>query len=91
VYNEIIYGIDGNRLLQLEAEFLVTLVGSPTPSDQEVKDFYNYIDIDTSVKSTMVEQRFLEFKIIDGYVQGKINMLQLNFSQIIGDLKQSIQ
>jgi hypothetical protein len=39
VYNEIIYGIDGNRLLQLEAEFLVTLVGSPTPSDQEVKIF----------------------------------------------------
>jgi hypothetical protein len=79
VYNEIIYGIDGNRLLQLEAEFLVTLVGSPTPSDQEVKDFYNYIDIDTSVKSTMVEQRFLEFKIIDGYVQGKINHVATQF------------
>ena len=79
VYNEIIYGIDGNRLLQLEAEFLVTLVGSPTPSDQEVKDFYNYIDIDTSVKTTMVEQRFLEFKIVDGYVQGKINHVATQF------------
>jgi hypothetical protein len=72
VYNEIIYGIDDNRLLQLEAEFLVTLVGSPTPSDQEVKDFYNYIDIDTSVKFTMVSQRFLAFKIVDGYLQGNI-------------------
>jgi hypothetical protein len=72
VYNEIIYGIDDNRLLQLESQFLVTLVGSPTPSDQEVKDFYNYIDIDTSVKSTMVSQRFLAFKIVDGYLQGNI-------------------
>tara|TARA_R110000824_G_scaffold317324_1_gene504526 strand:+ start:156 stop:1607 length:1452 start_codon:yes stop_codon:yes gene_type:complete len=79
VYNEIIYGIDGNRLLQLESEFLVTLVGSPTPSDQEVKDFYNYIDIDTSVKPTMVEQRFLEFKIVNGYVQGKINHIATQF------------
>ena len=79
VYNEIIYGIDGNRLLQLEAEFLVTLVGSPTPSDQEVKDFYNYIDIDTSVKPTMVEQRFLAFKLKDGYVQGKINHVATQF------------
>jgi hypothetical protein len=72
VYNEIIYGIDDNRLLQLESQFLVTLVGSPTPSDQEVKDFYNYIDIDTSVKPTMVSQRFLAFKIVDGYLQGNI-------------------
>ena len=79
VYNEIIYGIDGNRLVQLEAEFFVSLVGSPTPSDQEVKDFYNYIDVDTSVKTTMVEQRFLEFKIIDGYVQGKINHVATQF------------
>jgi hypothetical protein len=74
VYNEIIYGIDDNRLLQLESQFLVTLVGSPTPSDQEVKDFYNYIDIDTSVKPTMVSQRFLAFKIVDGYLQGKYSI-----------------
>ena len=79
VYNEMIYGIDGNRLLQLEAEFLVTIVGSPTPSDQEVKDFYNYIDVDTSINPTMVEQRFLSFKIVDGYVEGKINFIATQF------------
>ena len=79
VYNNIIYNIDGNRLVQLESEFLVTLIGSPTPSDQEVKDFYNYIDVDTSVNTTMVEQRFLSFKIVDGRVQGKINFIATQF------------
>tara|TARA_R110002051_G_scaffold279577_1_gene341067 strand:+ start:61 stop:1980 length:1920 start_codon:yes stop_codon:yes gene_type:complete len=79
IYNIIISGIDGNRLVQLESEFLVTLVGSPTPSDQEVKDFYNYIDVDTSVKPTMIEQRFLSFRLKDGKVQGKINFIATQF------------
>ena len=79
VYNMIISGIDGNRLVQLESEFLVTLVGSPTPSDQEVKDFYNFIDVDTTVKPTMIEERYLEFNIVNGKVQGKINFVATQF------------
>jgi len=75
VFNDINLGINATKLLELESKYFVTSVGTPTPSDQEVKDFYNYIDVDTSVKPTMVEARFLEFKIVNEYVEGKINFV----------------
>jgi len=69
-YNQIIYNIDGNTLLQLESQFLVTIVGSPTPTDQEIKDFYNFVD--TTIDETMVSQSIGAFKLENGKVTGEI-------------------
>ena len=77
--NNINLGINATKLLELESKYFVTSVGTPTPTDQEVKDFYNYIDVDTSIKPTMVEARFLEFKIVNEYVEGKINFVATRF------------
>ena len=70
VYNEIVYNIDGNQLLDLESKYLVTLSGSPTPSDQEVFDFYNYVD--TTTDETMVSQSIGAFSLENGQVKGSI-------------------
>ena len=75
ISNQIIQGINDVKLLELESKYFVTSVGTPTPSDQEIKDFYNYKDVDTSVKRTMVEARFLEFKIVNEHIEGKINFV----------------
>ena len=71
IFNQIIYGIDGNRLLELEKEFLVTLVGKPTPSDQEVYDFYNFVD--TSIDFNSITQKIGAFTLKDGKLKGRID------------------
>tara|TARA_R110002012_G_scaffold12918_2_gene56677 strand:+ start:810 stop:2276 length:1467 start_codon:yes stop_codon:yes gene_type:complete len=70
VFNQIFYGIDGVKLQELESKYRVTLVGSPTPSDQEIFDFYNYVD--TSTNETMVSQSIGAFSLENGKVKGKI-------------------
>tara|TARA_R110002110_G_scaffold5364_3_gene27800 strand:+ start:2998 stop:4635 length:1638 start_codon:yes stop_codon:yes gene_type:complete len=70
VFNQIEYGIDGVKLQELESKYRVTLVGSPTPSDQEIFDFYNYVD--TSTNETMVSQSIGSFSLENGKVKGKI-------------------
>ena len=70
VFNQIEYGIDGVKLQELESKYRVTLVGSPTPSDQEIFDFYNYVD--TSTNETMVSQSIGAFSLENGKVKGKI-------------------
>ena len=72
VYTDKFENIKRESLLILEADKMVVLCGNPIPTDQDVKDFYNYIDVDKTVKQTMVSQRFLAFKIVDGYLQGNI-------------------
>jgi hypothetical protein len=70
VYNEIVYNVDGNQLQDLESKYLTSLSGSPTPSDQEVFDFYNYVD--TTTDETMVSQSIGPFSLENGQVKGSI-------------------
>ena len=70
VYSELFYGIKGNKLLELESQFLVVLSDKPKPSDQEVRDYYNFVD--TSINENMVSQSIGAFTLKDGKVTGKI-------------------
>ena len=70
VYSEFFYGIKGNKLLELESQFLVVLSDKPRPTDDEVRDFYNFVD--TSIDVNMVSQSIGAFTLKDGKVTGKI-------------------
>ena len=70
VYSELFYGIKGNKLLELEAQFLVVLSDKPRPTDDEVRDFYNFVD--TSIDTNMISQSIGAFTLKDGKVTGKI-------------------
>ena len=70
VYAELFYGIKGNKLLELEYQFLVILSDKPRPTDDEVRDYYNFVD--TSIDSNMVSQSIGAFTLKDGKVTGKI-------------------
>ena len=70
VYSELFYGIKGNKLLELESQFLVILSDKPRPTDDEVRDFYNFVD--TSIDTNMISQSIGAFTLKDGKVTGKI-------------------
>ena len=70
VYSELFYGIKGNKLLELESQFLVVLSDKPRPTDDEVRDFYNFVD--TSIDTNMISQSIGAFTLKDGKVTGKI-------------------
>jgi hypothetical protein len=70
VYSELFYGIKGNKLLELENQFLVVLSDKPRPTDDEVRDFYNFVD--TSIDTNMISQSIGAFTLKDGKVTGKI-------------------
>jgi hypothetical protein len=70
VYSELFYGIKGNKLLELESQFLVVLSDKPRPTDDEVRDYYNFVD--TSINENMVSQSIGAFTLKDGKVTGKI-------------------
>lgn len=58
------------ELLEWEKNTLVKECGDPIPSDQEVKDFYNFAD--TSINENMVSQSIGAFKLQNGKVTGDI-------------------
>ena len=58
------------ELLQWEKSTLVKECGDPIPSDQEVQDFYNFVD--TSINTNMVSQSIGAFKLQNGKVTGDI-------------------
>jgi hypothetical protein len=58
------------ELLQWEKNTLVKECGDPIPSDDEVRDFYNFVD--TSINENMVSQSVGYFKLENGKVQGDI-------------------
>ena len=67
---QVVYGIKGNKLIELESQFLVVLSDKPKPTDQEVRDYYNFVD--TSINENMVTQSIGAFTLKDGKVTGKI-------------------
>ena len=70
IYSELFYGIKGNKLLELESQFLVVLSDKPRPSDQEIRDYYNFVD--TSINENMITQSIGAFTLKDGKVTGDI-------------------
>ena len=70
-FNIIVYQITGLEMLELEKEFLVTISGRPTPSDQEIRDFYNFVD--TSININSISVKLGAFTLKDGRVKGRID------------------
>jgi hypothetical protein len=70
-FNIIVYGITGLEMLELEKLYLVTISGRPTPSDQEIYDFYNFVD--TSIDFNSITQKIGAFTLKDGKLKGRID------------------
>jgi hypothetical protein len=70
-FTEVINGITGTRMAELENEFLTTLVGRPIPTDQEIYDHYNYVD--TSIPFNSITQKIGAFTLKDGRLKGRID------------------
>ena len=70
VYSTHYEDVKREALLIWEASTLVKECGSPIPSDQEVQDFYNFVD--TTIDENMVSQSIGAFTLKDGKVTGKI-------------------
>ena len=70
-FSEVINGVTGTRMAELEAKYLTTLVGRPIPTDQEIYDYYNYVD--TSIDENSITQKIGAFTIKDGWLKGRID------------------